>query len=347
MGDILQEGGEFNIKRTGPDEYQFSLHISRDEDGMISRECTIESCSPGYFKVKPGTGITKDQNIAYCPYCRNSAKPNEFMTKTQRKYVKDVMVNETKKGMDREIRKALELNSSGKRKLGSGMITAELSMEPSHFPRIFPPIEEAIRRDLTCPNCGLEHAVFGLAIWCPDCGSDIFLSHLEKELESISKIVAAVEQRKIELGRRVAARDIENALEDIVSIFEAVLKFILRRYLIKKGSSAEEVNDVFDKRIRNHFQNPSKASEIYNDIVGISLFEGITEEEMSFIKASFEKRHPITHNLGVIDRKYIERAISGGLEGREIRITTDEIERLLSLVQKVINNLYSQLYKNE
>ena len=347
MSDLLEEGGEYGIKRTGPDEYQFNLTIPADEQGLISRGCIDENCSPGYFKVKIGTGITADQKVAYCPYCRKSAEPSEFLSKSQRKYLTDVMTTEIYKGMDKGIRSALELDSSGKRILGSGMFSAELSMEPSHLPKVDPPIEMTIRRDITCPNCGLVHAVFGLATWCPDCGSDIFLSHLEKELESISKAISAIEQRRKDLGNRVADRDIENSLEDIVSIFEAVLKFIIKRYLLNKGTTVEEVNELIEKRIRNQFQNPTSAMELINEIAGINLFDGIPEQDITFVKTSFVKRRPITHNLGVIDRKYLDRAINGELEGNEIRITVDEVERLLSLTRTIISNLYSLIIINE
>jgi hypothetical protein len=36
------------------------------------------------------------------------------------------------------------------------------------------------------------------------------------------------------LGPRIAGRDIENALEDTVSVFEAVMKIITRKYLQKQ-----------------------------------------------------------------------------------------------------------------
>jgi hypothetical protein len=58
-------------------------------------------------------------------------------------------------------------------------------------------------------------------------------------------MLGQVETRTKELGRRVGARDIENALEDTVSIFEAVLKFIARRHLSDKGMPATEIEDTF------------------------------------------------------------------------------------------------------
>ena len=64
----------------------------------------------------------------------------------------------------------------------------------------------------------------------------------------------------------------------------------------------------------------------------IQPFAGIEAGEiLEEARTVFEKRHPITHNLGVIDRKYLERVRSGELEGREVRITPWEVEQAIEL----------------
>jgi hypothetical protein len=39
------------------------------------------------------------------------------------------------------------------------------------------------------------------------------------------------------------------------------------------------------------------------------------------------KKHPITHNAGVADRKYISKIKSGESEGREVYDTAQEVEQ--------------------
>ena len=144
--------------------FQFQLN-----DGLVGRECPNAECSPGYFKVKLGTGITEGQVHAYCPYCRQEGEPSDFTTQAQIDYALGVLKNEVVKGIDKSIQKALQLGSSHKKTYGSGMFKMEMtykSSKPDYVPR---PLEEELRRDIICPNCGLEHAVFGLATWCPDC----------------------------------------------------------------------------------------------------------------------------------------------------------------------------------
>lgn len=340
---IFQEGGPYNTRRIGTDKYEMSIQIPPDVDGMVGRECPDTNCSPGYFKVKSGTGITEGQVLAYCPYCRHEDEPNSFFTQAQKDYAIKLLTNQAVDGVNNMISKALGLGASGKKKYGSGMFSMEMSFRPSRRPPVSRPLEEELRRDVTCPFCQLEHAVFGLATWCPDCGKDIFISHVEAELDVVRKILGALDVRRSELGARVAARDIENALEDVVSVFEAVLKVITKRHLLKIGLTPDEVTDRLNKKIRNSYQNVRKATNTFSSQVGFDLYEGLSDDDISELNRIFEKRHPITHNLGVVDRKYLDKALSGEKEGREVRVTAGEVMRALDTSLTVLRSAYQRI----
>jgi hypothetical protein len=59
------------------------IAIPTDSDGRRASECPDTGCSPGYFKVMPGTGIQGEQQAAFCPYCRHEDAPSEFITREQ------------------------------------------------------------------------------------------------------------------------------------------------------------------------------------------------------------------------------------------------------------------------
>ncbi len=321
-----------------------NLPIPTDSYGMLARECTDQTCVPGYFKVKPGTGIIGDQQIAYCPYCRRGAPPTDFLTKAQRQYAIDAAMSEATGAVDRMIKQALNLGPTGRRSFGSGMLSIELAYKSGGRPEVSRPVEEELRRDVRCPYCTLEHAVFGLAIWCPDCGRDVFEEHLDAELQVARRVLAAVEERRLSLGPRVAARDIENALEDTVSVFEAVLKLIARRHLVAAGRVSDEVDKLLDKNVRSQFQNPDVASRLCLELLGVPLFEDVPPNVVVTISRAFAKRHPITHNLGIVDRKYLERVESGELHGREVRVSVAEVEAAIDATSTVLINLYRRLF---
>ncbi len=341
---MFKEGGPHRIKKTAPDQYTMRIQVPPDSDGLQGRECKHELCSPAYFKVKPGTGITGAQEEAFCPYCRHSDTPDNFVTEGQIEYAKDIALREAYKGISNVIEGALGLGPSRKGRVGGEFFSMELTYKPGLLPQVRSPMEEEIRRDVRCPECGLEHAVFGLATWCPDCGTDIFLAHVEREFSVVRKMLGDVDRRRQELGGRVAARDIENALEDSVSIFEAALRATTKRYLKEREHSDAEIDVAMGKRIGNRFQNVKLAAEVSEREFGVQLFEGIDERKVRALSQAFEKRHPITHNLGVVDRKYLERARSGELEGREIRVTAEEIEMAIDTCLTVLSQLHSRLF---
>jgi hypothetical protein len=217
---LFNEVGPHKIRRTGPHTYEMNVSLSKDADGRTARACPANHCSPGYFKIKNGTGIPGDQALVHCPYCGHSAEPNDFTTKGQSQYANDVMMREAHPGISRMLKDALGLGSSGKRSFGGGLFSVELSIKPGSPPSVGRPFEQALQPCVVCPHRGLDHAVFGLAVWCPDCGCDIFITHVEAEFSVTQTMLSDVERRRNELGSRVAARDIENCLEDTVSIMK-------------------------------------------------------------------------------------------------------------------------------
>lgn len=328
------------MQDVGGDQYTGTVSLPKDEDGRTARECPDETCSPGYFKVKPGTGITGDQAVAYCPYCRREEEPGDFNTKEQTRYAKDLLMREVHQGVNDMMRDALGLGSSGRRKIGGGFISMEISMKAAPLPYVHPPFEDDVRRDVVCPHCTLDHTVFGLAAWCADCGADIFLTHVGAELNVVRSMVGDIERRRELLGRRVASKDLENCLEDAVSIFEAAMKALTRRWLVASGLAIDVVEGRM-KKLGNAYQNVVRTQEVLAEQLGIASLPQIEWDKLS---EAFEKRHPITHNLGVVDRKYLERSQGADEPGREVRISSSEVEALLDQVLAAVSAVHERLF---
>jgi hypothetical protein len=344
---FFREGGPHKIRRTGPDEFSLSVKVPTDESGFVGRECPSESCSPGYFKVKLGTGITGGQTEAYCPYCHHRDEPSGFTTESQLQFAKDIVMREAHGAFEKMIEDGLGLGPSRRKKFGGGMISMELSYKPGHPPAVRRPVEEELRRDVICPGCGLAHAVFGLATWCADCGADIFMTHVRTEFDSVVAMLGDVDRRRETLGARVAARDIENCLEDVVSIFEAAVRALVRRRLRNDGVSETEVEDIFRKTIGNRFQSIKRTSEWMREHFGVDPFEDLPRDETQTLSLTFEKRHPITHNLGIVDRKYLDKVLSGDLEGRDVPVTVEEIQRAVGLCLAALAQVHRTLFPED
>lgn len=345
--EIFRRGGPHNIRKTGHDKYTIQIELPTDAIGMTARECTQVGCSPGAFKVKFGTGLSGPQPEAFCPYCKASADPQNFATREQLRYAKDIAMSEARDGVERMIKDALGLGSTGKKKLGGGMVSMEMSFKPGHRPPVRRPWEEQLRRDVTCPKCTLEHAVYGLAVWCPDCGGDIFVTHVETESRVLCAMLNDVERRNAELGPRVAARDIENGLEDVVSIFEAAMKAMARRRLLANGDAPECVDAAMAKRVRNRFQSYEGAVEVLDQLFGFDLTTVSEPTSIERFRRTLEKRHPITHNLGIVDRKYLEKVRTGEAEGRDVNLDEQEVLSSLDTALHLVRGVHAGLFPAE
>lgn len=338
---LFRPGGEFGVRDLGGDRYQMNISLPKDDDGRLARECPDEACSPGYFKVTPGTGITDHQNQAFCPYCRSAAEPNDFGTKEQQRYAKDLVMREVQRNLNGVIKDTLGLGSNGRRKLGDGLISLEMSLKESPLPHVRRPFEDEVRRDVICPHCTLDQTVFGLAVWCADCGADIFLGHIDAEIAVTRQMLEDVQRRRELLGKRVAAKDLENCLEDGVSLFEAAMRALVRRGLKERGGSTDDVERRMSK-LGNAFQNIDRMRQQMADLFAVSVPD---DGPWQVLAAAFEKRHPIAHNLGVVDRKYLERAQAAERHGREVRITAADIEQMLLAISESISFAHSALFR--
>jgi len=126
---LFREGGPHKARRLPGDRYELTISIPTDADGLRGRECPDDKCSPGYFKVKPGTGVVEGQVTAFCPYCRTVAPPDKFTTKEQLRYAKETVTAEAMRGLEGMVAESLGLGSSGRRRIGAGLVSIELSMQ--------------------------------------------------------------------------------------------------------------------------------------------------------------------------------------------------------------------------
>lgn len=65
MSKLLKLGGPHNARHLPGGDAQMSISVPADQGRRVARLCVVEDCSPGYFKVKLGTGLT-DQEVASC-----------------------------------------------------------------------------------------------------------------------------------------------------------------------------------------------------------------------------------------------------------------------------------------
>jgi len=80
--DLLRAGGPLKrYVRQRRIKYALTVAIPKNSDGRVAHECPDGRCSPGYFKVKLGTGITSDQAEGVLPLLPPHSPAEDFRNK--------------------------------------------------------------------------------------------------------------------------------------------------------------------------------------------------------------------------------------------------------------------------
>ena len=67
----------------------------------------------------------------------------------------------------------------------------------------------------------------------------------------------------------------------------------------------------------------------------------VEEKEWNFICRMFQKRHLLSHKMGVIDDEYVQKANAPtAIAGRKVVVGRDEVQASLALVQRIGDRLY-------
>jgi len=338
--------GPLRASSGGDGKVTVQVEFPTDEQGFTERGCHAVGCEPKLFKVRGDAPIGQSR---WCPYCGESGDSCSFATDDQVRYAREKVLREAGEAfhdaMHRMMRDAFKLDSRGRRKIGSGMLSMELSVT-SHRetkPDVEPPKFERPRRDVKCVTCGLEHVVFGLATWCYGCGTDIFGSHVAAELRDIAHLLQDCVSRRGEIGERLFARQAENVLEDLVSAWEAGFRFLLQRRLLSQGKTRGETEAFIQKTIRNQLQGLDRSAELIRLHLGVEVFAPSEASDVATASVLFATRHPVTHCLGVTDPKLVAKTGSGHV-GREVDLEPSALQWLTTFVERKLIEVWSAAF---
>ncbi len=216
----------------------------------------------------------------------------------------------------------MEFTTKPKGAFGIGMSFKVKSgpRHPLHYYR-----EQELETHVQCNNCTLKYAVFGTFGFCPDCGIHNSLQIFEKSIDIVEKTLELANRTD---DKELADRLIENALEDCISSFDG---FGREMCLINATRT-----DKSEKAKRISFQNITVASDKVEKLFGYKMQSSISGDDWAKVIRGFQKRHLISHKMGVIDEEYIAKTNDkSAINGRKITITASEVKELASLLMNV------------
>ena len=303
---------------------QFKISIPTDENGLTGRECPIDECL-GYFKIKFGTGLKRDDLPCVCPYCGHTGPHDTFWTQEQLKYVKSTAMREARRFIVKELKKMeFDIKPRGAFGIGFSMKIKPGAPHPIRYYR-----EKQLETDVICSSCTLKYAIYGVFGFCPDCGIHNSLQILEANLELATKELKLAESTD---DPELKTHLIGDALENAVSAFDGFGR--------EAATAHKHLSSDPKKASALSFQNLSSVNEQLHKCFGFELSDGVAADEWSLLVRCFQKRHLLAHKMGVIDDKYVASANDSAAKiGRKVTVESTEVTALL----KAVGNLGKQL----
>ena len=300
-----------------------SIQIQPDKEGFIGRECPNPGCE-GYFKIELGTGLEGENLPCHCPYCGHTESHENFWTKEQIEFIQSVAMRKISDAVLKDL-KALEFEHkpTGLFDIGFSLKVKKNRPVPIHYYR-----EKRLETEIICSKCSLRYSVYGVFGFCPDCGQHNSLQIFNKNIEVIFKMLDISETVQVEFAEHL----IKNALEDCVSSFDGFGREICRIYATKSSNpqKAEKIS----------FQNLEASRKKIWDLFNIDLVCGIDIDEWNFVIRCFQKRHVISHKMGVVDEDYIQKTDDNtAIVGRKIIIDADEVRRLIKIISVIAQRI--------
>jgi hypothetical protein len=304
------------------------VELPTDENGLIGRQCP--ACQR-YFKLKLGTGLPTQ--TTHCPYCEVEADASSYLTHQQREYaltaalpeinmrVIDPMMRDFRRSLQRTVRQATH-NSLFK--LDIKLDYREKRIPIAHYR------EEQLETSVTCDNCSLEFAVYGVFASCPDCtqmnATAVFLRSLEAARKRLGLYVDAADG---ETREAVLA----DAITDSVGAFDAVGKELRRRF-----------PDLLPDQPPNLFQNLDALERALGKIGGPTLASALDQTQYEDLQVMFQVRHVYMHNLGVVDESTVKR--TPGLRpylGRKYPLDPGSVAAFIALLEQSYRSIVEAL----
>lgn len=342
--EIFDEMKKFEVGRPEKDVHQFEVPLKPDDDGAIGRECSYEECQPKYFKMSNviPDGMEEKANEfsnieVTCPYCGLKENMQSFHTKEQIEWIYSMMHKDVAKAFQSVFSNTFKNTGLSSK----GPISISFSYKPGFLPSVRHYIEEELKTTVTCDNCSFKYSVYGISFFCPLCGAGNLLEHLKTSANVIQILLSESDRITKEHGEKVGYHLRGNALEDLVSLFEGFTKQI---YILKTKNTfaiGKATNKI--AKVKVNFQRLEGAADFFNKDFAIDIFTFINKTERVFLENLFLKRHVITHNLGLVDSKYLSKAQAWQKQGSEIDFSKDEISRALDVVIEIITKLYQNI----
>lgn len=323
------------VRMESRDRHGFRLGVSLPvgDDGLWPMRCP-QRPDDHIFKIAVTQNEDVESSALYCPYCGHreddvwdfAPEQRAVMTAAATAAAEQYVAAE----LDDMLRKAFGggRSRSSSRRSGFGI---DITRKPGRPParRTLPAFEiDETRRTMQCGRCEEQFAVYGLAIYCPNCGklapAEQFGELIRVQQERLAALEAVPEEHKRALAESgVLTANYESTIKDGFAALETYLK----------ARFAEEVPHVSLAGKGAVFQRLDNAAALYADHLSVDLPALMTAADWRQLLRAAAIRHVLVHNAGVVDAKFLDREPDWPqLTGQRLHVSEAAARDFLSLL---------------
>ena len=148
--------------------------------------------------------------------------------------------------------------------------------------------EEAQQNLFTCTACGAETDVLGRFGYCSGCGTRNDFDELKATIDAIHK-------------RIESATDYEQCIKEAVSAFDSFASKYAEQLVARVPLTSTRRNRL-DGEL---FHNLTRSVDLFKEIFGIDIAEGVASADLEFARIRFLRRHVYEHHGGEATEDYI------------------------------------------
>jgi uncharacterized Zn finger protein (UPF0148 family) len=313
-------------------EMKVSVPVNSDAEGYLDKECPFGNCEYQFKVLEEDWADKFRDELVFCPYCRHGAPANDFWTKEQVEQARNVALKQVEYKIGEALRD--DANNFNRKQSKNGFITLTMKYEGRAWNNYVMPIsaQKELEQKITCLECGARYSVLWSAFFCPCCGHNSIdetfentLKKIEIKLKAVEAIWQLAEMNPDEV--QITTRSlIESWLTDIVVAFQ---RFCEEKY--KQQESTEIIKP-------NAFQNLEIGGNLWKSLLGMTYEDWLTVEDFNRLNTSFQKRHLLQHQEGIVDKKYLQK--SGDEKYKEwqrISVNKEDVLEAVRIIRQVID----------
>jgi hypothetical protein len=179
-----------------------------------------------------------------------------------------------------------------------------------------------------CRACDTFNDILGDFGYCTACGTRNDLQHFdEKTLPALRAQINA-------------GGPYETSVKLAVSSFDSFADSYVTQLIARVPMTSGRKN-----KLKGRFHDLDSVAKTFADAFDINILESLSQEEVSFAKLMFHRRHVYEHKGGAADEKYIKDSGDNVRPRQALRESKESAHRTVSVAQQLAENLHNGFHR--